>query len=57
MDEYDNFKLVAFPRPSLEVPLAMTSWGRLQEFTAFDQRLARQFIDRNLNRAPEPEAP
>lgn len=57
MDEYDSTKLIAFPYPSLDVPLAMTSWGRIQPFEEFDERTARLFVERNRNRSPEPNAP
>lgn len=57
MDEFDGVKLIAFPWNSLEVPVAMTSWGRLQRFETFDQSRARAFIKANRNRAPEPNAP
>ena len=57
MDDLGGIKLVAYPWPSLEVPLAMTSWGRLQRFETFDSEQARAFYRANLNRAPEPNAP
>lgn len=57
MDDLGGIKLVAYPWHSLEVPLAMTSWGRLQRFEKFDSEQARAFYRANLNRAPEPNAP
>jgi hypothetical protein len=57
MDDFNNFKLVAFPRTSTDVPLVMTSWGRIQRFDTFDKDDARRFIRSNRNRAPEPNAP
>lgn len=57
MVEFDNFKLIAFPWPTADAPLVMTSWGQLQEFQAFDADRARNFIRSNRNRAPEPNAP
>jgi hypothetical protein len=57
MDEFDGVKLIAFPRATLRVPLAMTSWGRLQEFETFDAEGARRFVRANRYRAPEPDAP
>lgn len=57
MDEFNGFKVVAFPWKSLDVPLVMTSWGRIQRFEAFDLAQARNFVRANRNRAPEPEAP
>ncbi len=56
MDELGSTKLIAYPWPSLNVPVAMTSWGRLQRFEAFDSEKAKAFYRANLNRAPEPNA-
>ncbi len=57
MDAKNNFKLIAVPWESIDEPLVMTSWGRLQRFEQFDAGLARAFIGSNLNQAPEPDAP
>jgi hypothetical protein len=56
MVEYDGYKLIAFPWNSIDVPVVMTSWGQMQEMERFDEGLARTFIRRNRNQAPEPEA-
>jgi len=56
MDAKNNFKLIAIPWKSIDTPLVMSSWGRLQRFEQFDDRLARVFIESNLNHAPEPDA-
>ena len=57
MDGLGGAKLIAYPWPSLDVPLVMTSWGRLQRFETFDLEQAKAFYRANLNRAPEPNAP
>ncbi|MBS4015781.1 MAG: DUF3105 domain-containing protein, partial [Candidatus Latescibacteria bacterium] len=57
MDSRNNFKLIAFPWNSIDVPLVMTSWGRLQQFEQFNSALALNFIDANRNKSPEPNAP
>jgi hypothetical protein len=57
MDEAGGTKLIAFPRESIEEPVVMTSWGRMLRFEEFDPAQARDFIQRNLNKAPEPNAP
>jgi hypothetical protein len=57
MDELGGVKLIAYPWPSLDVPLALTSWGHLQKFETFDAAGAKDFYHANLNRAPEPNAP
>jgi len=56
MDDLGSTKLIAFPWPSLDVPVVMTSWGRLQRFDSFDPQLAADFVKGNLNRSPEPNA-
>ena len=56
MDELGGRKLIAYPWPSLDVPVALTSWTRLQKFETFDPDLASDFYRTNLNRAPEPNA-
>jgi len=57
MEELGGVKLIAYPWPSLDVPLAITSWGRLQIFESFDAGQAKAFYRANLNSAPEPNAP
>lgn len=57
MDDFDGVKLIAFPWPSLDIPVAMTSWGRIQRFESFDPNTAAAFIRANRNKSPEPNAP
>lgn len=57
MADYDGLKLIAFPWQSLDVPVVMTSWGKLQRFNRFNAAQASAFIDANRNRSPEPNAP
>lgn len=57
MDGFDGVKLIAFPWDSIEEPLVMTSWGKIQRFEAFNASQARAFVKANLNRSPEPNAP
>jgi len=56
MDDFGGIKLIAFPWPSLDVPVAMTSWGRLYRFDSFDPKTAAAFIEANRNQSPEPNA-
>lgn len=56
MDQFDGQKVIAFPRPTLEKPLVMTSWGYIQEFDTFDADFAVRFIETNQPLAPEPNA-
>ena len=57
MDELGGVKLIAYPWNSIDVPLVLTSWGRLQRLETFDAGQAQAFYRANLNRAPEPNAP
>jgi hypothetical protein len=57
IDEVGGVKVIAYPWPSLDVPVVATSWGRLQKFATFDIDQAKRFYSANLNRAPEPDAP
>lgn len=57
MNEAGNLKVIAFPWKSIDVPVVMTSWGRMLRLEQFNLRAARTFIERNRNRAPEPNAP
>ncbi|HSF79820.1 MAG TPA: DUF3105 domain-containing protein [Anaerolineales bacterium] len=57
LDQENNLKVIAFPRKSIEVPVVMTSWGRMMSFERFDPGLARDFVRSNRNKAPEPNAP
>ena len=57
IDELGGTKLIAYPWPSLDVPLVLTSWGRMEKFESFDAEKAKAFYRANLNKAPEPDAP
>jgi len=57
IDDLGGVKLIAYPWPSLDVPLVLTSWGRLQRFETFNAEQAKAFYRSNLNKAPEPDAP
>ncbi|NLG73215.1 MAG: DUF3105 domain-containing protein [Chloroflexi bacterium] len=55
--EAENYnKVIAFPWNSIEEPVVLTSWGRLLRMERFDADLARDFVQRNRNKAPEPNA-
>ncbi len=57
MKDLGGRKLIAYPWPSLDVPLVLTSWGRMEKFESFDADKAKAFYRANLNRSPEPDAP
>jgi hypothetical protein len=57
INRFLSVKLIAFPWPSSDVPVVMTTWGQMLRFDQFDERMARDFVQANRNRAPEPNAP
>jgi hypothetical protein len=57
LERADNWKVIAFPWASINVPVVLTTWGRRLEMDAFDSELAMEFVLRNRNEAPEPLAP
>lgn len=56
IEDANNFKIIAFPWASTDVPVVATSWGRLLKMERFDPELAAEMIRRNRNHAPEPNA-
>jgi hypothetical protein len=57
MAKNGNTKLIAFPRTSMEMPVALTSWGQMLPLEDLNQEQAKGFVSANRNRAPEPNAP
>jgi hypothetical protein len=56
MDKAGTDELIAFPWPSIQEPLVMTSWGRIMRFNEIDEGKMADFIRANLNKSPEPDA-
>lgn len=46
-------KKIMVPRKNLDVPVAMTSWGRLLKLKTADPAKVKEFIETNNDRAPE----
>lgn len=53
----DVKKLIAVPRPSMEARIALTSWGRIDKLTTFNETEIMEFVRDFRNQAPEPGAP
>src|SRR3989338_762425 len=49
-------KVVMEPRAKNDAPIVLASWGRLQEFQAYDEQAILAFIEANRNQSPEPLA-
>ena len=50
-------KVVAVPRPDMDTLIAVTSWGRIDKLTRFDEAEIGDFINSFRGRAPEGNAP
>lgn len=46
-------KSIMLPRKNLDVPVALTSWGRLLKLKTIDAAKIKEFIETNNDRAPE----
>jgi hypothetical protein len=57
MNQTGQTKLIAFPWAGMDVPLAMTSWGRILKFDRIDSVKMAEFVRRNRYQAPEPDGP
>lgn len=55
MDQVNMYKVIAYPWPSVEVPVVLTSWGRMLSMPQFDSQLALAFIDKYQEQSPEPQ--
>lgn len=48
-----NGSKIMTPWKGLDVPVALTSWGRILKLKTIDPKVIQQFIETNNNRAPE----
>ncbi len=46
-------KTIMTPRKNLDVPVAVTSWGRILKLKTIDEKQIKTFYEVNINRAPE----
>ena len=46
-------KKIMLPHKNLDVPVALTSWGRLLTLQSVDETTIKEFIETNNDRAPE----
>jgi len=56
MDAERMNKVIAFPWTTIDYPVVLTSWGRMLEMERFDPQVARDYVQQNRNKAPEPNA-
>jgi hypothetical protein len=57
LEAENNNKVIAYPWNTIDEPVVLTSWGKVQRMDTFDSAAARSFVTRNRNKAPEPGAP
>jgi len=57
MSQFGGVKVVAYPWHSIDVPVALTSWGRLLRLSNPDSTLMTQFVQTYRFQAPEPNSP
>ena len=50
-------KLIAVPRQNMDTELALTTWGRLDAFDAFDRQRFLNYVKAFRDQAPEPGVP
>lgn len=46
-------KTIMAPRDSVDVPVALSSWGRVLKLKSIDEKQIKAFFDTNINRGPE----
>lgn len=46
-------KKIMVPKANLDVPVALTSWGRLLKLQTIDEEQIKSFLETNENRGPE----
>ena len=52
-EQHKQKRLIVVPRLSLDVPLALTAWGRILKLTEWDEAKAEEFLRAWENRGPE----
>jgi hypothetical protein len=57
MSQFGGVKVIAFPWHTINVPVVLTSWGRLLRLSTPDQTVMTQFVQTYRFQAPEPNSP
>ena len=57
MSQFGGVKVIAFPYPSIDVPVVLTSWGRMLRLSSPNQNLMKEFVQTYRGQAPEPDGP
>jgi len=52
-DSFGEWKLIMVPRPGMDAKIALTAWGRIDKFNAFDEERISKFVKSFQDRGPE----
>lgn len=54
MEKAKMYKVIAYPWPKINVPVVITSWGRMLSMEKFDPELALTYVRQYREKSPEP---
>lgn len=55
MEEAKMYKVIAYPWPKIDVPVVITSWGRMLSMEKFDSEMAFAYVSQYREKSPEPQ--
>ena len=55
MEKANMYKVIAYPWPKIDVPVVITSWGRMLSMEKFDPDLAFTYVKKYREKSPEPQ--
>jgi len=55
MEKANMYKVIAYPWPKIDVPVVITSWGRMLSMEKFDAELALKYVKKYREKSPEPQ--
>ena len=55
MEKAKMYKVIAYPWPKIDVPVVITSWGRMLRMEKLDPDLAYRYVSKYRNHSPEPQ--
>jgi len=55
MEKANMYKVIAYPWTKIDVPVVITSWGRMLSMEKFDPELALTYVKKYREKSPEPQ--
>ncbi len=55
MQKANMYKVIAYPWPKIDVPVVITSWGRMLRMEKFDPEMALNYVKKYREKSPEPQ--